>query len=77
MPQAKITLTDDQAEFLSQYASLGFPDRSSLVREAVERFRKELAEQRLRQSADLYAEVYAEDEDLRQLTEQAVEDWPQ
>ena len=77
MTQTKVTLTEEQAEFLSEHASLGFPDRSSLVREAIERFRKELAEQRLRESAELYAEVYAEDADLQELTEQALEGWPE
>lgn len=32
---------------------------------------------RLRESADLYAEIYAEGEDLQQLTIQAIEDWPE
>jgi len=77
MTQAKVTLTDDQAQFLGEHASLGFPDKSSLVREAIERFRKELADERLRESAELYAEVHAEDIELRELTEQAMEGWPE
>lgn len=77
MPQAKLTLTDDQAEFLNRFAALGYPDKSSLVREALERFRNELAQERLRESADLYAEVYSEDEDLPPLTNQAIQDWPE
>ncbi len=77
MPQAKLTLTDEQAEFLNGFAALGYPDKSSLVREAIDRFRSDMAQQRLRESADLYAEVYAEDDDLRQLTNQAVEGWPE
>jgi len=77
MTQTKVTLTDDQAEFLSRHASLGYPDKSSLVREALDRLRRQLAEERLRQSAELYAEVYAEDEDLRELTEQATGGWPE
>jgi Arc/MetJ-type ribon-helix-helix transcriptional regulator len=77
MTETKITLTDDQAKFLGEHASLGFPDKSSLVREAIERLRKELAEQRLRESAELYAEVSAEDAALRELTELALEGWPE
>ena len=77
MTQTQITLTDDLAKFLDEHASLGFPDKSSLVREAIERLRKELAEQRLRESAELYAEVDAEDAALRELTEQALEGWPE
>lgn len=77
MPQAKLTLTDDQAEFLNPFAALGYPDKSSLVREALARFQDELAQKRLRESADLYAEVYSEEEDLQQLTSQAMEDCPE
>lgn len=76
MPQAKLALTDEQAEFLGGFAALGYPDKSSLVREALDRFRNELTRQRLRESADLYAEVYADDEDLQQMTSQAMEGWP-
>ena len=36
-----------------------------------------LAEERLTESARLYAEVYAEEAELRELTEAALEDWPQ
>jgi Arc/MetJ-type ribon-helix-helix transcriptional regulator len=75
MQQAKFSLTDDQAAFVNQFAVLGYPDRSSLVREAIDRLRREVTQERLRESATLYAEVYAEDEGLRQLTEQALEGW--
>ena len=34
-------------------------------------------QQQLAESARLYAEVYAEDEELRDLTEATLEDWPQ
>jgi len=77
MPQTKVTLTEDQAKFLSRHASLGYPDKSSLVREALERLRRQFAEERLRHSAELYAEVYTEDEDLRELIEPATEGWPE
>ncbi len=77
MQQAKVSLTDEQAEFVNQYALLGYRDKSSLVREALDGLRRELTQRRLRQSADLYAEQYAGDEDLRRLTGQALEGWPE
>lgn len=77
MQQAKISLTDDQAEFVGRYAQLGYRDKSSLVREALDRLRRELMDRRLRESADLYADQYAGDEDLRRLTGQALEGWPE
>ena len=39
--------------------------------------RARLARERLEESARLYAEIYDEDEDLRQLTEAALEGWPE
>lgn len=75
MPQVKLRITDEQAQFLNGFAALGYPDMSSLVREAIDRFRSEVNQQRLRESAALYAEIYAEDEDLQRLTHQAIEGW--
>jgi hypothetical protein len=40
-----------------------------MVRSALQHFRDELELQSLRESADLYAEVYAEDLELQTLTE--------
>ncbi|NUQ63219.1 MAG: hypothetical protein HUU20_12135 [Pirellulales bacterium] len=77
MPEVEFNLTDEQLEFLNQFAKLGYPDRSSLVREAIERFRSDFQQNRLDESAKLYAEVYAEDHDLQQLTRQAMEGWPE
>ncbi len=48
-----------------------------MLRAAIEHFRKEKEQERLKKSADLYAEVYSEDEDLRELTETAVNGWPE
>lgn len=76
MRQAKFSLTDEQAEFLGRFAKLGYSDRSSMVREAIDRLRQDLAEKQLRDSADLYAEVYSEDDDLKRLTEAGLQGWP-
>ena len=77
MHQAKISLAESQLEFLKQYRVLGYPDKSSLVRDAIDELKQKLAQKQLEESADLYAEVYAEDEDLQSLTEQALEGWPE
>ncbi len=71
MKQVKIRLSDEQVEFVNQYALLGYRDKSSLVREALDQLRREWMRRRLRESADLYAEEYARDQDLRRLTVQA------
>jgi hypothetical protein len=77
MQQAKISLTDDQAEFVNQFALFGYRDKSSLVRAALDGLRRDVLQSRLRESADLYADQYAGDEDLRRLTGQALEGWPE
>jgi Arc/MetJ-type ribon-helix-helix transcriptional regulator len=76
MAQAKFTLEQSQIDFLEQFKERGFKDKSSLVRLALDRLAQELERQELEQSADLYAQLYAEDEELQQLTAVASADWP-
>jgi Arc/MetJ-type ribon-helix-helix transcriptional regulator len=76
MVPTKITLEQSQIDFLAQFKDLGFKDKSSVVRLALNRLRAELEQQELERSADLYAEVYAEDVDLQKLTALAGVDWP-
>ncbi len=77
MQQAKISLTDSQADFLNRYQALGYPNKSMLVRDAIEQFKDRLTRAQLEESAQLYAEVFADDGDLQALAEQGIEDWPQ
>jgi hypothetical protein len=76
MIQSKFTLEQSQANFLDQFKALGFKDKSSIVRLALDRLYQELAQQELEKSAQLYAELYVEDEGLQQLTDIAISDWP-
>ena len=75
--QAKISLTPPLVEFLSQYEIYGFRDKSEMVRNALQRLREEMELQSLRDSADLYEEIYQGDAELRELTEAAIEGWPE
>jgi Arc/MetJ-type ribon-helix-helix transcriptional regulator len=77
MHQAKISLTEAQVGFLEQYQALGYPDKSSLVRAAIDQLQKQRSEEQLAESADLYAEIYSGDGELSELTEQALEGWPE
>ena len=77
MEQAKFSLTPPLIDFLGDYQAYGFKDKSSMVRVALQRFREELELQSLKQSANLYAEIYEGDEELQELTETAVQDWPE
>ena len=77
MQQAKFSLTLSLLEFLNDYKFYGFKDKSSMVRAALLRLKEELELQSLKQSANLYAEVYDEDAELQDLTEVAVTSWPE
>ena len=63
--------------FLSNYKFYGFKDKSSMVRAALLRLKEEFELKTLRQSANLYAEIYEEESDLQELTEAAVVGWPE
>ena len=75
--QAKFSLTKTQLDFINRFQKLGFPDKSAVVRAAIDEFRKQVKQKQLRESARLYAQRYAEDRELQQLTEGAIEDWPE
>ena len=77
MQQAKFSLTMPLIEFLKNYKIYGFRDKSSMVRAALLRLKEEFELKSLKQSADLYAEIYEEDNDLQELTETAIEGWPE
>jgi len=77
MMQAKFTCKEDQFVFLSSYKEYGFKDKSSMIREALNLLKKECELQKLRQSAELYSEIYEEDSALRKLTDTAVHGWPE
>ncbi|RWX45765.1 hypothetical protein VU01_11423 [Candidatus Electrothrix marina] len=77
MVQAKFTVEEAQAQFLSNFKEYGFKDKSSMLRAAVEYFRKVIELKELKKSADLYAEIYCEDEGLQELTEAALPEWPE
>ena len=51
--------------------------RNARLRAALDRLQKELENEKLIMSADLYAEMYEEDKELRKLTESAISEWPE
>ena len=77
MRQTKFSCQENQVEFLSNYKNYGFKDKSAMVRESLNLLREKLEAQRLRESADLYAETYMEDSELKVLTDSAVQGWPE
>ena len=77
MLQAKFSVEETQVQFLNNYKRYGFKDKSSMLREAIARFKKEVELESLRKSADLYSEIYSEDDELQELTETALQGWPE
>lgn len=77
MQQAKFSLSPPLVEFLNNYKRFGFKDKSSMVQAALQRLKEDFELQQLKQSADLYAEVYDQDTELQELTETAVAGWPE
>jgi len=77
MTQAKISFKEDHINFINKYSEFGFKDKSSLVRAAINEFRKKIEKQKLAESAKLYAELYEDDNELKEITDSAVNGWPE
>jgi hypothetical protein len=77
MHQAKFSLTPPLIEFLNHYKQYGFKDKSSMVQAALLELKKDFEQENLKQSANLYAEVYEEETELQELTEAAIAGWPE
>ncbi len=77
MLQAKFSVEETQVQFLNDFKRYGFKDKSAMLREAIERFKKEVELESLRKSAELYSEIYSEDDELKELTETALNGWPE
>ena len=67
MIQAKFSLHESHIQFIEQFKHYGFKDKSDVVRTALDRLCSELAQQRLRESAALYAEVYEEHAETKEM----------
>ena len=77
MGQIKFSFRENQEEFISNYKAYGFKDKSTMVRAALDRFKIILEKEKLKKSASLYAEIYAEDQELKELTDSALAGWPE
>lgn len=77
MKQAKFTLEEAQIEFLNNFQLYGFKDKSAMVRIALQNLKKEVETRELKESADLYAELYKEDSEVKEVTESAIAEWPE
>lgn len=75
MLQAKFSVEQTHIDFLNHYRQYGFKDRSTMVRTALNHLKAEI--ERLRQSAESYAELYDGDAETQALTAAAIEGWPE
>jgi hypothetical protein len=79
LTQKKISISSDQNEFLENYKQWGFTDQSSIVREALTRFIKEVKiKQRKSQMAEKAKELlsdYKTDKELTAFTDLDGEDF--
>ena len=73
MVQAQFNLDESLWAFVQQSWQYGFQNQDELIRAALGKLQQELYS--LEMSADLYAEVYAEDKDLQALTDSAIAVW--
>lgn len=77
MQQAKFSVAESQIEFIQKYSHFGFKDKSSMARAALDELRKKLEYQSLKESAMLDTEIYLKDDDMKELTNSAISDWPE
>ncbi len=76
MKEQTFKLDESQIKFLELCQNYGFKDPSELVRIAIQRLKLALETEQLKESAMLYAEVYAEERELQELAELGLEEWP-
>ena len=77
--QKKFSIRNEQIKFLEDYKKWGFSDKSSIVREALDRYIKEVKSQHQKQlmakkSQELLSD-YLEDKELTALTDLDSEDF--
>jgi len=76
MIQAKFSVEESQAHFLRDHKKYGFKDKSSMLRVAIDHYKREMELERLKLSAVAYSAMYLKDNDLQDLTETALNGWP-
>jgi Arc/MetJ-type ribon-helix-helix transcriptional regulator len=77
MIQSKFSLEAAQVAFLEQHLTYGFKDKSEAVRFALQSLQQSLEQKRLQESAELYAQLYEEDPEIKDLAETALVEWPE
>ncbi len=76
MIQAKFIIDAMLKKFLLDEQQFWLKDESALMCTTLERFENEVEHRQMIESAALYAELYAEDAELQELSESALTGWP-
>ncbi len=76
MTTATVRITTSTREQLRELAEQTGKSMQVLMAEAVAAYRRRWPRASLDASAELYTEVYSEDEDLQSLTDAALSGWP-
>ena len=71
MPQIKISLNQEILKFVSNYENYGYSSKSAIISDALIALKKQIDKQALVNSAQLYQEIYDNDTELQELTEDA------
>ncbi|MGL4879843.1 MAG: hypothetical protein ACRC8K_02110 [Waterburya sp.] len=71
MPQIKVSIDEDDNDFLAQYQKYGYKNKSAVIVDAIALLREALNQKALADSAALYQEIYETDAELQELTEDA------
>ncbi len=66
MVQSKVTLTKELVHFMELHKELGYKDKSSMVRDALERMKRAYELEKLEKSASLYTELYKDDREAKE-----------
>jgi Arc/MetJ-type ribon-helix-helix transcriptional regulator len=77
MIQSKFSLEAAQVAFLEQHQTYGFKDKSEAVRFALQSLQQSLELKHLQESGELYAQLYEEDPEIKDLADVALTEWPE
>lgn len=71
MTQIKINLSDRAIQFIERHKELGYDSKSMMIDSILTKCSEDLEREEITRSASLYQEVYEEDKELQQLTDNA------
>ena len=74
--ETTVKLKEVDVEFIKRHADFGFSNEDDLLSKAIHLLKSEVQhEQKLEESAVLYAEMYDEDSETQEWVEASVKDW--